>query len=120
MARGPANDTAAETSRQRTRGERERMQLVLEGRANVKRAEMKTETGKVSEDQMTQEFASYIDEFGIYPKTKGFKQGNEVRCELKENDFSYSIKINLELLQEKNLGAMAVAWARKDASGKHA
>lgn len=102
MARGPANDAAAETVPGRgPREDRERMKLILEGRANVKRAEMKTETGKVSKDQITQEFASYIDEFGIFPKAKCFKQGNEVRWELMENDFSYSIKINLELLQEK-------------------
>ena len=102
MARGQANDAAAETAPGRgPREERQRMQLIPEGRANVKRAEMKTGAGKVSKDQITQEFASYTDEFGIFPKAKGFKQGNEVRWELMENDFSYSIKINLELLQEK-------------------
>lgn len=31
---------------------------------------------------MTQRVESHIEEFGVDPQAKGFKQGNEVRCEL--------------------------------------
>ena len=117
MVRGPANEAAAETVPGRGPGEeRKRTHGILEWRANVKRANVWIETGTVSEDQMTQGVESHMEEFGVDPKAKGFKQGDEVRCELKGNDFCTSNNNKPRLTPRNNPGAMAVTW--KDASGK--